>query len=148
MKFTKFLFVGLLGTITNISIFYVFVDRLFYPPIQISITGFILASIQNYIFHNNWTFLNESKKRSLSKTDYFKYLSVSVMSLVVNLSVLQFILVQYNPSIILNPGIDFAAIVRIGPAATKLTRILSGPNERAKYLEADSRAALDTPIQL
>jgi len=99
MKFTKFLFVGLLGTITNISIFYVFVDRLFYPPIQISITGFILASIQNYIFHNNWTFLNESKKRSLSKTDYFKYLSVSVMSLVVNLSVLQFILVQYNPSI-------------------------------------------------
>jgi len=99
MKFTKFLFVGLLGTITNISIFYVFVDRLFYPPIQISITGFILASIQNYIFHNNWTFLNESKKRSLSKTDYFKYLSVSVMSLVVNLSVLQFVLVQYNPSI-------------------------------------------------
>ena len=99
MKFTKFLFVGLLGTITNISIFYVFVDRLFYPPIQISITGFILASIQNYIFHNNWTFLNESKKRSLSKTDYFKYLSVSVMSLAVNLSVLQFILVQYNPSI-------------------------------------------------
>ena len=99
MKFTKFLFVGLLGTITNISIFYVFVDRLFYPPIQISIIGFILASIQNYIFHNNWTFLNESKKRSLSKTDYFKYLSVSVMSLVVNLSVLQFVLVQYNPSI-------------------------------------------------
>ena len=99
MKFTKFLFVGLLGTITNISIFYVFVDRLFYPPIQISITGFILASIQNYIFHNNWTFLNESKKRSLSKTDYFKYLSVSVISLAVNLSVLQFVLVQYNPSI-------------------------------------------------
>ena len=99
MKFTKFLFVGLLGTITNISIFYVFVDRLFYPPIQISIIGFILASIQNYIFHNNWTFLDESKKRSLSKTDYFKYLSVSVMSLAVNLSVLQFVLVQYNPSI-------------------------------------------------
>ena len=99
MKFTKFLFVGLLGTITNISIFYVFVDRLFYPPIQISITGFILASIQNYIFHNNWTFLNESKKRSLSKTDYFKYLSVSLISLAVNLSVLQFVLVQYNPSI-------------------------------------------------
>ena len=99
MKFTKFLFVGLLGTITNISIFYVFVDRLFYPPIQISIIGFILASIQNYIFHNNWTFINESKKRSLSRTDYFKYLSVSVMSLAVNLSVLQFVLVQYNPSI-------------------------------------------------
>jgi putative flippase GtrA len=98
MKFTKFLFVGLLGTITNISIFYIFVDRLFYPPIKISITGFILASIQNYIFHNNWTFLSKSKKRSLSKVDYFKYLSVSVVSLAVNLSVLQFVLIKYDPS--------------------------------------------------
>jgi putative flippase GtrA len=98
MKFTKFLFVGLLGTITNISIFYIFVDRLFYPPIKISIAGFILASIQNYIFHNNWTFLSKSKKRSLSKVDYFKYLSVSVVSLTVNLSVLQFVLIKYDPS--------------------------------------------------
>ena len=98
MKFTKFLFVGLLGTITNISIFYIFVDWLFYPPIKISIAGFILASIQNYIFHNNWTFLSKSKKRSLSKVDYFKYLSVSVVSLAVNLSVLQFVLIKYDPS--------------------------------------------------
>ena len=99
MKFTKFLFVGLLGTITNISIFYVFVDRLSYDPIQTSIAGFIIASFQNYILNNNWTFFEQEKKRSLSRLNYFKYLSISLISLAVNLSVLQFILVQYQPNI-------------------------------------------------
>ena len=99
MKFTKFLFVGLLGTITNISIFYVFVDRLSYAPIPISITGFILASLQNYILNNNWTFFKETEKRSISKLNYFKYLSISLLSLIVNLGILQLILVQYQPTI-------------------------------------------------
>ena len=97
MKFTKFLFVGLLGTITNISIFYVFVDRLAFPAIQISIVGFLIASLQNYILHNNWTFFKETRKDILSKVDYFKYLLVSIISLCVNLSVLQFVLMQYEP---------------------------------------------------
>ena len=99
MKFTKFLFVGLLGTVTNISIFYVFVDKLSYAPIPISITGFVIASLQNYILHNNWTFFKETEKRSISKLNYFKYLSISLLSLIINLGVLQFILVQYQPTI-------------------------------------------------
>ena len=99
MNFTKFLIVGLLGTITNVSIFYLFVDRLSYPHIQISIIGFIFASIQNYILNNNWTFIVNNEKRSLSKLNYFKYLTVSIASLAVNLSVLQFILNQYMPEI-------------------------------------------------
>ena len=99
MNFTKFLIVGLLGTITNVSIFYLFVDRLSYPHIQISIIGFIFASIQNYILNNNWTFIVNNEKRSLSKLNYFKYLTISIASLAVNLSVLQFILNQYMPEI-------------------------------------------------
>ena len=99
MNFTKFLIVGLLGTITNVSIFYLFVDRLSYSPIQISIIGFIFASIQNYILNNNWTFIVNNEKRSWSKLNYFKYLTVSIASLAVNLSVLQFVLNQYMPEI-------------------------------------------------
>ena len=99
MNFTKFLIVGLLGTITNISIFYLFVDRLFYPPIQMSIIGFIFASIQNYILNNNWTFTTKDKKRPLTRLNYFKYLSISILSLGANLSVLQFVLIQYMPEI-------------------------------------------------
>ena len=47
-----------------------------------------------------------------------------------------------------NDGMDFAAMVRIGPAATKLQRILRGPSSRARYRLVDSSADLATPIQL
>lgn len=47
-----------------------------------------------------------------------------------------------------NDGMDFAAMVRIGPAATKLQRIRRGPSSRARYLLVDSSADLATPIQL
>ena len=47
-----------------------------------------------------------------------------------------------------NEGIDFAAMVRIGPAATKLQRIPRGPSSRARYRLVDSSADLATPIQL
>ena len=42
---------------------------------------------------------DRDKKRSLTKLNYFKYLSVSILSLGVNLSVLQFVLNQYMPEI-------------------------------------------------
>src|SRR5581483_10731374 len=41
----------------------------------------------------------------------------------------------------------FAAIVRSGPAATRLTRTPLRPSSRARYREHDSRPALATPIQ-
>jgi len=40
-----------------------------------------------------------------------------------------------------------SAEVRIGPAATRFTRIFSAPKSRARYLQVDSSAALATPIQ-
>jgi len=46
-----------------------------------------------------------------------------------------------------NPGMDLAASVLIGPAATRLTRTRSAPRSRARYLDNDSSAAFDTPIQ-
>jgi hypothetical protein len=45
------------------------------------------------------------------------------------------------------PGIDLAAIVFTGPAATRLTRIPCGPRSRARYRVTDSRVDLATPIQ-
>jgi len=45
------------------------------------------------------------------------------------------------------PGMDLAAIVRSGPAETRLTRMPFGPRYRARYRLADSRPALATPIQ-
>jgi hypothetical protein len=45
-------------------------------------------------------------------------------------------------------GMDFAAIVRMGPAATRLQRTPRGPSSFAKYRLVDSKADLATPIQL
>src|SRR3954453_2564748 len=44
-------------------------------------------------------------------------------------------------------GMLLAAVVRIGPAATRLTRTPLGPRSRARYRDVDSNAALATPIQ-
>ena len=56
MKLPKFLAVGLLGTISNLTLFYIFVDRLMFPALQISIITFLIASLQNYILNHFWTF--------------------------------------------------------------------------------------------
>src|SRR3954470_21447612 len=48
----------------------------------------------------------------------------------------------------LKPGMLLAAMVLIGPAATRLERILRAPNATARYRLTLSSAALDTPIQL
>jgi hypothetical protein len=45
------------------------------------------------------------------------------------------------------PGMDFAAMVRSGPAATRFTRTPFSPRSRARYLAQDSSPALATPIQ-
>src|SRR5919107_4450505 len=45
------------------------------------------------------------------------------------------------------PGIDLAAIVRSGPAETRLLRMPCLPRCSARYRDADSRPALATPIQ-
>ena len=52
MKLPKFLAVGLLGTITNLTLFYIFVDIMMFPALQISIITFLIASLQNYILNH------------------------------------------------------------------------------------------------
>ncbi len=52
MKLPKFLAVGLLGTITNLTLFYIFVDIMMFPALQISIITFLIASLQNYILND------------------------------------------------------------------------------------------------
>ena len=45
------------------------------------------------------------------------------------------------------PGMLLAAMVRIGPAAIRFTRMCRGPSSRARYRDVDSKPALATPIQ-
>ena len=97
MKFSKFIIVGFLGAITNVIIFYIFVDIIGYSPLVISTIGFLFASFQNYVLNHNWTFYHITKNRPITTNDYLKYLCIALIALTVNLFVLQYILDQYSP---------------------------------------------------
>ncbi len=96
----KFLIVGLLGTITNISIFYVLVDLYHFQPIIISVVSFFISNFQNYLLNLLWTFQNNPKKGSFLLEKYFLYLSVNIIGLIINLVTLKIIISYFDPKII------------------------------------------------
>jgi len=55
--------------------------------------------------------------------------------------------VSHTLSNLSKPGMDLAAMVRSGPAATRFTRTPFSPRSRARYRAQDSSPALATPIQ-
>ena len=99
LKISKFLVVGSLGSITNIVIFYVFVDKLNYDPIMVSIFSFFIASLQNYILNHYWTFLGLSNDDHISIKSYIKYLMINLIGLIINLIVLKLIIFYFNPEL-------------------------------------------------
>ena len=92
MIFSRFLIVGFLGTITNLSIFFIFVDLLKYQANLISIFTFFISSFQNYILNHHWTFFEKTKFFNKSINAYIKYFIVALSSLILNLIVLNIVL--------------------------------------------------------
>ena len=99
LKISKFLIVGSLGSVTNIVIFYVLVDKLNYNPIIISIFSFFIASIQNYTLNHYWTFLGLGDDDHISIKSYIKYLMITLVGLIINLIVLKLIIFYFNPEL-------------------------------------------------
>ena len=92
MIFSRFLIVGFLGTITNLSIFFIFVDFLKYQATLISIFAFFISNLQNYILNHHWTFFEKTKFFNKSINAYIKYFIVALSSLILNLIVLNIVL--------------------------------------------------------
>ena len=99
MKLPKFLAVGLLGTISNLTLFYIFVDRLMFPALQISIITFLIASLQNYILNHFWTFTKTSDAEPPKILNYFRFLFVAMIGLFVNLLILWWFIETFDPTI-------------------------------------------------
>ena len=99
MKLPKFLAVGLLGTISNLTLFYIFVDRLMFPALQISIITFLIASLQNYILNNFWTFTKTMDAEPPKILNYFRFLFVAMIGLFVNLLILWWFIETFDPKI-------------------------------------------------
>ena len=99
MKLPKFLAVGLLGTISNLTLFYIFVDRLMFPALQISIITFLIASLQNYILNHFWTFTKIMDAEPPKILNYFRFLFVAMIGLFVNLLILWWFIETFDPKI-------------------------------------------------
>ena len=99
MKLPKFLAVGLLGTITNLALFYFFVDILMFPALQISMITFLIASLQNYILNHFWTFTKTMDAEPPKILNYFRFLFVAMIGLFVNLLILWWFIETFDPKI-------------------------------------------------
>lgn len=81
----KFAITGGLGSITNLAIFYLFVDVLNGPAIPMSIIAYTIAASQNYILNHKYTF---GVSNDLSSRAWALYLTGSLAGLAINLLVL------------------------------------------------------------
>jgi putative flippase GtrA len=91
-SFFKFAFVGFLGTITNLSIFYIFVDIFSLWANVFAVVGFLVAGAQNYTLHHKWTFRKIMSGERLSFKGWIKFNITTLVGLAVNLIVLNLIL--------------------------------------------------------
>jgi putative flippase GtrA len=91
-RLIKFAFVGFVGTLVNISILYILTEFFNIYYIISEIIAFLISGLHNYIFNKIWTFNENIEEKIIQK--YFKFITISLISLVVNLSIL-FILVEF-----------------------------------------------------
>ncbi|MEO0294172.1 MAG: GtrA family protein [candidate division WOR-3 bacterium] len=96
-SFFKFAFVGFLGTITNLSIFFIFVDIFNLWPNVFAVLAFLVAGTQNYILHHKWTFKKIMEEETLSLLSWLKFNLTTLIGLAINLLVLNLILYLFHP---------------------------------------------------
>lgn|GEM_PF-38543 len=94
-QFIKFGMTGGLGTVTNLLLFFIFVDKMGLPEIPISIGCFIIAGTQNYIINHKWTFLNTTGDSTLSVKKWIVFLGASLVGLFVNIVVMRLMIINF-----------------------------------------------------
>lgn len=91
-RLIKFGITGGLGTITNLLLFFVLVDKLKLNYNVGNIICFIIACTQNYIINHIWTFRKEKREEKLSFVLWTKFLIASLVGLAVNMIVLNILI--------------------------------------------------------
>ena len=97
MQIPKFLTVGLLGTLTNLILFYILADRWGFAALPVSTGTFFISSLQNYYLNHIWTFSDRTINQPVGFISYVKYLFVALAGLVINLFLLWWILFLFSP---------------------------------------------------
>jgi putative flippase GtrA len=91
-SFVIFAVVGFLGTIANLSIFFIFVDVLKLWPNAIAVSAFLLVGVQNYALHHIWTFRKLTCGEKMTFIGWLRFTLTTLLGLGINLVVLNIIL--------------------------------------------------------
>ena len=97
MHIPKFLAVGLLGTLTNLILFYILADRWGFTALPVSTFTFFISSLQNYYLNHKWTFSDQTENQPVGWMNYVKYLFVALAGLGINLFLLWWLIFLYAP---------------------------------------------------
>ncbi len=93
----KFLTVGGFGTLTNLSIFFIFVDIFEFHHIPVAIIAFAVSVIQNYTLNHIWTFSSTMIGKNMTFPVFIRFALISLLGLSVNLVVLAIIVGVFQP---------------------------------------------------
>lgn len=83
-----FAITGGLGTLTNLALFYFWVDLGGGSPMWAAICGHVIAATQNYVLNHYWTFKGKAASVHVSVRAWLLFLASSLIGLLVNLMVL------------------------------------------------------------
>jgi putative flippase GtrA len=95
-SFFKFAIVGFMGTISNLTIFYIFVDIFGLWANVFAVVSFLIAGVQNYILHHRCTLGKIMEDKKLSFIGYVKFIITTALGLAINLIVLNLILYFFD----------------------------------------------------
>jgi len=88
----KFAIVGVVNTLINLVVLYIFTEFLGVYYLVSAVFAFIVAVTNSFILNKIWTFKEDIKHKAASR--YVKFIIVSIVALVVNL-VFLWVMVEY-----------------------------------------------------
>ena len=117
----KFAVTGGLGTLTNLTIFFLCVDIGDLPTIRISILCFLIAVTQNYIINHKWSFKSSLEEKRLSIKRWLRFIGISLLGLFVNLFVMKTLLTNFTlPYKVIAQAVGIAAGMAVNFVMAKL----------------------------
>jgi putative flippase GtrA len=81
---------------TNLILFFIFVDKIGLPEIPVSVGCFIVAGTQNYVINHKWTFLSSTLNSAPTLKKWAAFLSASLVGLLVNIVVMQLVIFNFE----------------------------------------------------
>jgi len=110
-KYLKFAFIGGIGAIINLAIFWVAHEVFFVTPFWAIAIAFVVADTNNYIWNRLWTF----RSKGQIKFQYPQFLIISVIGLVLNEILFDVIVYDLFPA--LNITTDKASLLLVSVQA-------------------------------